>query len=115
MEDQREGGEELSEQPTIVVNIAAGEECDVYIGRAMPRYGLIGNPWGNPFRVKTYGREGAIAAYRRWVLTSDHPDAKWIREHVHELKGKRLGCFCKPAACHGDVLAELADRMEERS
>ena len=26
-----------------------------------------------------------------------------------ELKGKRLGCWCKPLPCHGDVLAELAD------
>jgi hypothetical protein len=26
-----------------------------------------------------------------------------------ELKGKVLGCWCKPDACHGDVLAELAD------
>jgi hypothetical protein len=26
-----------------------------------------------------------------------------------ELKGKSLGCWCKPLPCHGDVLAELAD------
>jgi hypothetical protein len=26
-----------------------------------------------------------------------------------ELKGKTLGCRCKPNTCHGDVLAELAD------
>ena len=26
-----------------------------------------------------------------------------------ELKGKRLCCWCKPEACHGDVLAEQAD------
>ena len=29
-----------------------------------------------------------------------------------ELKGKRLGCFCHPQPCHGDVLAELADRED---
>jgi hypothetical protein len=27
-----------------------------------------------------------------------------------EIKGKTLGCWCKPEACHGDVLAELADK-----
>jgi Domain of unknown function (DUF4326) len=26
-----------------------------------------------------------------------------------ELKGKKLGCWCKPNACHGNVLIELAD------
>jgi hypothetical protein len=26
-----------------------------------------------------------------------------------DLKGKTLFCWCKPDACHGDVLAELAD------
>jgi len=24
-----------------------------------------------------------------------------------ELVGKRLGCYCKPLACHGDVLVRL--------
>jgi hypothetical protein len=28
-----------------------------------------------------------------------------------ELKGKTLGCFCKPLACHGDVLAYIADSI----
>ena len=26
-----------------------------------------------------------------------------------ELKGKFLGCWCKPEACHGDVIAEIVD------
>lgn len=28
-----------------------------------------------------------------------------------ELKGKVLGCFCKPKACHGDVLADLVNKL----
>ena len=28
---------------------------------------------------------------------------------VLKLKGKVLGCHCKPEACHCDVLAEIAD------
>jgi len=31
---------------------------------------------------------------------------------LHELKGKRLGCFCKPKLCHGDVLVELINDMD---
>jgi len=26
---------------------------------------------------------------------------------VYKLAGKRLGCFCKPSAFHGDVLADF--------
>jgi hypothetical protein len=28
---------------------------------------------------------------------------------IEELKGKVLGCFCKPNACHGDVIKEYLD------
>jgi hypothetical protein len=30
---------------------------------------------------------------------------------LHELVGKRLCCYCAPSPCHGDVLAELANRL----
>lgn len=75
-------------------------------------------PWGNPFthldgptkakfRVATRG--AAIDAFEEWVLESNDPEAVWIREHAHELRGKRLGCWCEPKRCHGSVLAALAD------
>jgi hypothetical protein len=34
---------------------------------------------------------------------------------VHELAGKRLGCFCKPALCHGDVLADYLNSYDDGS
>jgi len=75
---------------------------DVYIGR--------GSPWGNPFRIGPDGtRDEVIRKYRDWVLNSNDADALWIREHVTELKGKTLGCYCAPQPCHGDFLAILAD------
>ena len=89
---------------------------DVYIGRAVPRRGFWRSPWANPFPIgEEHNRASVIAHFRNWVLTSAHPDARWIRNHVHQLRGKRLACWCKGkgrenTACHGDVLAELADR-----
>lgn len=90
---------------TSVVNIRI-EKCDVYIGR--------GSKWGNPFShlpnckaaflVKT--REAAIEAYRKWIKTQPQ-----LLASLHELKGKRLGCYCDPLPCHGHVLAELADEV----
>lgn len=33
---------------------------------------------------------------------------------IPELEGKILGCWCAPQACHGDVLAELANQQGEQ-
>lgn len=70
---------------------------DVYIGRP--------SKWGNPFVI---GRDGnraeVIQKYREYAIKKGlHIVAKT------ELKGKVLGCFCSPQACHGDVLAEWAN------
>jgi hypothetical protein len=47
-----------------------------------------------------------IEKYRVWIQTQPQ-----LMAALGELRGKVLGCWCKPlAACHGDVLAELADR-----
>ncbi len=93
---------------TEVVNIKVTPEYDVYIGRP--------SKWGNPFKIGRDGtREEVIAKYRDWVLSSSDERASWIRENVWRLKGKILGCYCKAFACHGDVLAELADNCVHKS
>lgn len=87
---------------TRVVNVRL-EPCDIYIGR--PMRGRPGTGWGNPFRIGRDGtREDVIARYREWIQT--RPD---LRARLEELRGKRLGCWCAPFACHGDVLVELLD------
>ena len=73
--------------------------------------------WGNPYKVgdpcgdgMTRTVDGAVFAFRVWVASAD-PRAAWIRDHVHELAGKVLLCWCpQPGPCHAHVLAELADR-----
>jgi len=76
---------------------------DVYIGR--------GGPWGNPFVI---GRDGTRAEviwlFNEFFTMSDDPRAQWMRDNIHTLKGKKLGCFCKPKPCHGDVLAMYANK-----
>jgi hypothetical protein len=82
---------------TTVVNIREGQRYDVYIGRP--------SKWGNPFLIGRDGtREEVIAKYKSWI--SDNTE---LMAAVKELKGKVLACFCKPEACHGDVLVTLAD------
>lgn len=61
--------------------------------------------WGNPFRIGPDGdRASVIQKYRQWVL--QQPE---LMSALPELRGKILGCWCAPKACHGDVLAELAN------
>jgi hypothetical protein len=57
-------------------------EGAVYIGRLMPRYGLRGSKWHNPYKVGRDGtREEVIAKYERHLHDSGLIDA------VHELRG----------------------------
>ena len=68
--------------------------------------------WGNPFVPEPRNEEGrrvAVARYEAWVL-GDDPRATWIREHIHELRGRTLACWCpQPGPCHAHVLARMAD------
>lgn len=36
-------------------------------------------------------------------------DPEFVKRVRRELKDQILGCWCKPLACHGDVLARIAD------
>ena len=76
------------------------EAYDVYIGRP--------SIFGNPFSVKEYGREGCIEKYKEYFYKRIKEDVKF-KEEVLKLKDKVLGCFCKPLACHGDVIKEYLD------
>lgn len=98
---------------TTVVNRRTSE-YDVYIGR--------GSAFGNPFVGLDVSSlfenvilsEDPIRDYRRWLL-GEIPAKGWVRpswKMVRALRGKRLGCYCAPKPCHGDVLVELADRGE---
>ena len=81
------------------------DEFDIYIGRDVPERGIVGSKWGNPFVMRDdtdAERERVIADCRAWIV--DQPD---LMASLGELRGKRLGCWCAPKPCHGDVLVEL--------
>jgi len=84
---------------TRVVNLHH-QRYDVYIGRA--GRGEDGY-FGNPVPVRT-DRARAIEEYEAYFLARITTDATF-RERVLALRGLTLGCFCKPHACHGDVIA----------
>ena len=86
----------------------------------MESYNLyIGSPskWGNPFSVssntraqyKVNSKEEAIEKYREWITIGG---GKHLLNDLHELKGKTLGCWCKPSNCHGDILCDLINHNQ---
>ncbi len=81
------------------------QRFDVYVGRP--------SKWGNPFshqagtlaRFKVATRDEAVERFREWFLSQPELVAAARRE----LRGKVLGCWCAPARCHAEVLAEIAN------
>lgn len=81
------------------------EEYDVYIGR--------GSRWGNPYKIGQDGtREEVIELFRNHLWES-LKDGSITNADLLSLDGKRLGCFCKPQACHGDVIVRAVEWVKE--
>lgn len=55
-------------------------------------------------------RKEAIENYKNWITNGE---GKELLKHLHELEGCTLGCWCKPKACHGDVLVELINHKRK--
>lgn len=76
-----------------------------YIGR--------GSYWGNPYAMHEDGasREEVIRKFKYDFDYEKFPNKE--KSEVYKLAGKRLGCFCKPEACHGDVLADFLNSWDD--
>ena len=91
---------------TKVSNKDMGDSYDVYIGR--------GTLWGNPYQMGKEGtRDEVIAKFaydfdKRFLKLPEKFD-----ENIEKLRGKTLGCHCKPAACHGDVIANYLNSQDD--
>jgi len=85
---------------------------NVYIGRGgivfidKIRYPKQNSIWANPFKInKNETREDVIIKYKKYILNKISSDPKTY--DLEKLRGKTLGCWCKPEKCHGDILIEL--------
>mgnify|MGYP000439328468 CR=1 FL=1 len=96
-------------------------DTDVYVGRGpdgcdMTETAIGSKGWlGNPYTAAEYGRSGAITRFRKGFEERLESDPEF-RAAVRELAGKDLGCWCQELdedqpACHGEVIAEHADRL----
>ena len=107
------------------------KENNFYIGRSKD-----GNPLGNPFthngvrtsiaKLSLKTREEAIEAYEKYFDKMYGVDEELtkafdeIYKHYKNGEDVYLQCFCKPLACHGDVIADrlqrklIKEKLEER-
>jgi Domain of unknown function (DUF4326) len=93
--------------------------------------------WGNPYTVAgaieneyaattDEARKVAVEFFRGWLLGLEQGDQDrytvgshaydrlWMREHLPELSGKTLACWCPPGVpCHADVLAAVVSGEDE--
>lgn len=94
------------------------DEEFVYIGRAGRGHdGYFGNPVAQGRKCPECGevhRNGAetIPCFTKYLARRLANDEEF-RERVRCLKGKSLICFCKPNPCHGDVLKQFIDDLNE--
>ncbi len=103
----------ISTPITKVINIKI--ETDYENQRDSQYYQYIGRGsyWGNPYSMYENGdsREDVIRKYKY-----DFDFNKFInkdKSQVYKLHGKILGCFCKPDACHGDILADFLNSWDD--
>lgn len=89
------------------------KETNVYIGRARVvfidgvRYPFEDSIWANPYKItEIQSREQVLKLYREYIEEKLKSNPELVKELI-KLEGKKLGCWCKPKCCHGDILVEL--------
>lgn len=91
---------------------------DVYIGRGHDPETKQPGEWGNPFshmpgtsaQYRVNSRAEAILAYERYLRERLAAESQ-LKKKLHQLKGKTLGCWCAPKACHGEVLVKIITEL----
>lgn len=81
-----------------------------YIGR--------GSYWGNPYSMYDYSdvdeENSRDEVIRKFQYDFDYDKfPKKEKKEVYKLAGKRIGCFCKPEKCHGDILADFLNSWDD--
>lgn len=91
---------------TTVVNKDRGEKYDVYIGR--------GSEFGNPHAIGFGGDRDEVIRKFAYDFERDFlRGGADLKEKLKQYKGKRLGCHCAPAPCHGDILVEYLNCLDD--
>jgi len=97
-----------------VINIKDYEDVDyIYIGRP--------GKYGNPFSSKksnlaenVESKEEALNKFKKYIQNNP----KIVDDLIKELKNngvEKIGCWCAPSKCHGDILIEEINKRKYKS
>lgn len=91
-------------------NVYIGRKGVVFIdGERFPKNDSI---WCNPYKItKENTREQVLILYETYIRNKIKLEN--LEKKLLELKGKNLGCWCKPESCHGDILVKLIDELNK--
>eukprot|EP00128_Syssomonas_multiformis_P006581 Colp12_sorted_trinity150504_noHs@34497 len=91
-----------------------------YIGRAGivfvegKRFPPHASVFANPFKIGKDGtRKGVMIKYEKYIRDRLRTDPG-LKEQLKALRGKKLGCWCHPEPCHGDVLVKLIEENTKK-
>ena len=77
------------------------------------RFPLYDSIWANPYKItENQSREQVLQLYSEYIEKKLESDNNLVKELLH-LKGKKLGCWCKPECCHGDILVDLIKKYDK--
>lgn len=98
---------------TRVINIKKDREYKGFTSNEKYEYIGRGSYWGNPYSMYEDGddRDEVIRKFKYDFDFEKFPNKD--KSEVYKLAGKRLGCYCKPEACHGDVLADFLNSWDD--
>ena len=95
-------------------NVYIGRHGRIFIGGGKPAnrrlFHYQSSIWHNPFSIKDYGLDRCLELYEQYIREKIEVDPETY--DLLSLKGKCLGCWCKPNRCHGDILLSLIDEKK---
>lgn len=89
----------------------------IYIGRENVKKKLTESPFANPFKLNndlTSERIKVVYDYFCHFYSKMKREPSFLKK-VLALRGKILGCWCKPYLCHGDIIVNFLQATEGKT
>lgn len=102
--------ERLHDGTTKVINMRGMDRFD----RSFHRVVRIdrASMFGNPFRLNQHGnRDEVCDKYQAYFDDRVENDPVFV-DRVLKLRGRVLGCWCKPDRCHGDTIMKFLEEHD---
>ena len=92
--------------PVTTARVLRHKPAVIILCPSSPTPQRLAHPLQQGLQARPYSLREAIDLFH-YDLVVKRPD---LMPRLPELRGKTLACWCKPGPCHGDAIAQLADR-----